>query len=180
MKHMMKFALLLALATGLVSCDLFNVDVETTLSGELDIAVDDPMIKSAEEGIPFDSWRTLYPGDDEEIAKYKDQIVAVEVDGIIAEVEWVSEADVYFLSGSLFVIYDDEDTVSWSMDTDWEVYDGATFMMDDLGGEKYDSIAVILEDVDPFTIGMVGASSKTGIEATVRIDIKTVITGSLF
>jgi len=179
MKHVMKIALIAVLATGLVSCDLFNVDVETTISGELDIAVDDPVMKSAAEAYTFNSWTTLDPGDDEEVEKYKDQIVEVGVDNIIAEVEYVSDGGVTFLPGTYFVIYDDTDTVVWPQTVPWVIEVGTTLAIEDLDG-RYDDVAAILDDVDEFTVGMVGTCSKAGVEVNVRIDIESTITGSIF
>lgn len=179
MKHMMKIALLAVLATGLVSCDLFNVDVETTISGDLDITVDDPMMKSAAEVYSFNSWTTLDPGDDAEVEKYKDQIVEVGVDNIIAEVEYVSDGGVTFLPGTYFVLYDDTDTVVWPQTEPWVIEVGTTLSIDNLDG-RYDDVAAILDDVEEFTVGMVGTCSKAGVEVTVRIDIESTITGSIF
>ena len=179
MKHLMKFALLLALAAGLVSCDLFNVDVDTTLSGTLDIAVDEPMMKSAADGYPFMSTTTIDPADDPDVEDYIDKIVEVGVDGIIAEVEWVSDTGAAFLTGSTFTISNASETATWTIEEDWPIEVGATLMLEDLGG-IYDDVAAILLEMDVFTIGMEGTSSKTGIYATVRIDIDATVTGNPF
>ena len=178
MKHGMKIVPLMVLLVGLASCSLFRVDVETTTSGQLDIVVDDMTIKST-AAHPFYDWTTVDPGDDEDVAKYADQIVEVGVDGIFAEVESVNIPDVVFHVGSTFAIWDDADTAIWTMDHDWPIEEGTTLTLDDLGG-TYDDVATILKKVEPFSIGMLGTSSHTGIFVTIRIDIESTITGSIF
>ena len=53
MKHIRNLALLMIVALAMTSCELFNVDVDSTLSGDLDVYVEESMAKSALNLHPF-------------------------------------------------------------------------------------------------------------------------------
>ena len=177
MKYILKYALLLVLVVGLGSCSLLDVDFETTLSGVLDVEVEEPVTKGAMEWHKFNSFATIDPSDDEDIEEYIDKIVDVGVDGVIATVEKVSTDGIIFESGTVFSIYDVEVTVSWSIPDDWLIVTDDFLMLEDLHG-NYDAVADILLKMEEFTIGMVGRASESGVYITIRLDIKTTITGN--
>jgi hypothetical protein len=177
MKNVMRYAFLLLLAAGLGSCSLLDIDFETTLSGVLDVEVEEPMAKGMAEWYPFSSFATIDPTDDKEVEKYVDKIVSVGVDGVIATVESVSTGGIIFKSGTTFSIYDDEDTVSWPIPKDWLIESDDFLMLEDLHG-NYDAVEDILLKMEEFTIGMVGNSSEAGVLITIRLDVKTTITGN--
>ncbi len=183
MKQMMKFTLFMLFPLGLASCDLFNVDVESTLTGTLDIAVAEDMSKGALEAYPFNASTTMAI-DDPDVIKYKDNIVNVGVDGIVAEVVSVTKNGtpidgVAFLSGSTFTMSNGVINASHTLPEDWDIAVGSTVTLDDLGG-FYDDVSAILSDVEDFDLGMTGTSSHQGIEVTISIDIDVTITGSPF
>ncbi len=139
MKHMMKFALVLIIALGMVSCDMFNVDVESTVSGALDIAVEEGVAKGALGVYPFSAYTTM-PMDNPDVQKYKDNIVNVGVDGIFAKVVSVKMDGkpidgVAFLAGSTFTMSNgvDPDAVL-PLKEDWNIVPNATVSVDDLNG----------------------------------------------
>lgn len=177
MKQMMKVALVMVFALGLASCDMFNVDVDTTLSGYLDIEVEEGVVKSALTAYPFADSTTLDPNT-KEVEPYADHIVGVEVGDIIAEVDSVSKADVVILAGSVFAMYNSTDTVDFPIETDWPINVGTILTLTDQG--KYDDVAGILEEMEVFTLRMVGTCSDTSVFIRIRVDIETTITGSLF
>jgi len=179
MNKLMKIALGLALMLGMVSCELFNVDVESTLSGKLDIAVQEEVAKGAADVFPFDASTTIDPLDDPDVEEYADKIVDVGVDGVVAEVEFVSESDVVFYSGSTFSISNNNNSAEFTLDEDWPIEVGTTVTLEDLGG-FYDDMSEILLDLEVFTLSMTGTSSKSGVQVTIRIDIETIMTGSPF
>ncbi|MFH0757589.1 MAG: hypothetical protein V2B15_09900 [Bacteroidota bacterium] len=183
MKKMMKFALIMLFPLGLTSCDLFNVDVESTLTGTLDIAVAEDMNKGALEAYPFNASTTMSM-DDPDVIKYKDNIVSVGVDGIVAEVVSVTKNGapidgVAFLSGSIFTMSNGVVDASYSLSEDWDIAVGSTVSLDDLGG-FYDDVSTILSDVEDFNLGMTGTSSEQGVLVTISIDIDVTITGNPF
>ncbi len=103
---------------------------------------------------------------------------AVGVDGIVAEVTYVSEDGAYFHSGSTFTISNGVVNGEFTLSEDWLIEVGSTVSLDDLGG-FYDDVAAVLTNVEEeFDLSMVGTSSKAGITATVRIDIESTITGN--
>jgi hypothetical protein len=178
MRHLTKIVIGLILAAGMVSCELFNVDVETTLSGDLDISVDDAAAKGT-NAFPFDASTTIDPLSDPDVEEYADKIVDVGVDGVVAVVDFVSEEGASFLSGSTFTVANADKSASFTLTEDWDIEVGSTVTLTDLGG-FYNDMADIIQDLQVFTLGMTGTSSKTGVEVTVRIDIETTITGNPF
>jgi hypothetical protein len=71
MKNKMKFAVVLLFALGLASCDALNVDIASTLSGNLDIQVEEGIAKGTLDEFPFNASTTMGPLDeDEEVKKY--------------------------------------------------------------------------------------------------------------
>lgn len=179
MNKLMKIALGLVLMLGVASCELFNVDVESTLSGTLDIAVQQEMSKGTADVHPFDASTTIDPLEDPDVEEYADKIVDVGVDGVVAEVEYVSESDVVFYTGSTFSISNSNSTAEYTLDEDWPIEVGTTVSLEDLGG-FYDDMSEILLDLEVFTLAMTGTSSKSGVEVTIRIDIETTMTGNPF
>lgn len=177
MKQIMKFTLIGLMALGVTSCELFNIDFDTTLSGALNIVTDDAAVKS--DGFPFYAEASINPLEDDEVEQYADKIVEATVDGILAEVESVSETGVVIYSGSTFTISNSTKSATLTVATDWPIEVGTTLTLDDVGG-AYDDIADILLDLDVFTIVADGTASHAGVYITVRIDIETTITGNPF
>ena len=179
----MKFAVVMIFALGMVSCDMFNVDVESTLTGTLDVAVAEDMAKGALGVYPFSASTTMSM-DDPDVQEYKDNIVAVGVDGIVAKVVSVTKdgipiTGVAFHQGSTFTMSNGVVDAKHKLPTDWAIEVESTVTLDDLGG-FYDDVATILEDIEDFDLAMVGTSSEEGIMVTIEIDINVTITGSPF
>ena len=179
MKTMMKIALTLTILLGITSCEVFDVDVESTMSGTLEIVVPDGTLKSTSDVFPFNSFTTINPLDDPDVSEYADKIVSVGVDGIIAVVESVSDGGVMFLSGSSLTISNENHTSTYTLTDDWSIEAGTTLNISDLDG-FYDDVSEILLEMETFTVTMIGNSSKSGVDVTIRIDMETVITGNLF
>jgi hypothetical protein len=152
MKRMLKIVPVLLFLAGLASCELFNVDVDTTFSANMNIVVDQPMVKGTAEVYPFSGSVTLDPTEDEDVAQYAEKIVDVGVDGIVAEVTYVSDTDVAFLAGSTFTITDGTTTGTFELKEDWPIEVGSTVTLTDLGG-FYDDVETILLEVHEFTVG---------------------------
>jgi hypothetical protein len=164
----------------LASCDsiesLFDVDFKTTLSGDLNINVQEPGKKAA-EAYPFDTLVYIDPADDEEIQEYLEKIVNVTADSIIAEVVSVNKDDVVFLSGTSITISGDESSATWTIMNDWPIVVGTTVKLEDVGG-LYDVVSDILTNLTEFEVSITGTCSQTGVTVTIRIDIDTTVTGN--
>ncbi|MEN8156362.1 MAG: hypothetical protein ABFS10_05375 [Bacteroidota bacterium] len=181
MKQMMKIALGMMFALGLASCDMFNVDVDTTLSGELDIVVEEGVTKSTLDApYEFADSVTIDPGSEDDISEYTDQIVGVAVENIYAVVSSVSETGVSFLAGSTFYIYNSTDSADFPLPADWPIVVDDTLTLDDVGG-SYSDVADILENIEePFTLKMTGTSSHEGVTVTITVDVESIYEVNLF
>ena len=180
MRNLVKMMLLVVLTAGISSCQkiksIFDVDFDTTLSGDLDIDIPQSTAKSA-ANFEFEKFVTVDPLDDEDIADYVDNIKEFAVNGVVVEVLSVSTQDVVFLKGTSFVIKDNSITVSWTLENDWTVTEGTTIDLEDTGN-IYESVVDILTKKGQFQVGASGVSSKEGVFITLSIGIDTKVTAS--
>jgi hypothetical protein len=179
MKNLTRIVLIMALAAGMVSCEsikgLFDVDFDTTLSGTLNVNVQEQVKKAV--GYPFGTSAKMNPMDDPDIADYADKIVDVTAKGIVAEVVAVNKDNVVFYQGSSFTLWDNADSVYWEISEDWPIVVGTTLTLKDLGG-AYDDVSTILSKKQEFYIKTQGTCSQTGVFIEIRIDIETTVTGN--
>ena len=179
MKKLMKFAVIGFLALGLASCELFNVDVDTTLSGYLDIAVTDDGVKKASGPYEFGDDVTFYPRDNEDVDEYADKIVDVIVNDIILRVESVSETGVVIYDGSYITVSQGTEEIQMFVHDDWTVTEGDAVTIDNMDG-AYGEVEDILRGLDPFNVSYSGFCSHTGVTFTLRLDMETTVTGNPF
>jgi len=179
MKQIKQLAFLMIVALATASCDMLNVDVETTMSGVLSIDVDEPTAKSALAGYPFQAIKNLDPQEDEDVKKYASNIVAVGVGNISAEVIAVGKDDVLILQGAVVTLSDEANSTTWVLPEDWPIEVGKIYQLNDQDG-FYEDVSAILEDVEEFTIGMAGNSSVSGVRIEIKFSIDATATGSLF
>ncbi|MCP4313582.1 MAG: hypothetical protein GY790_20200 [Bacteroidetes bacterium] len=179
MKQMKKLAFLMIVTLAMASCEMFRVDVDTTMSGVLSIDVDETMTKSAAADYHFDAVKTINPKDDEEVEKYAEKIVEVGVGNVTAEVISVSKDDVLVLKDAVITIADNDNTTTWVLPEDWAMEVGNTFMLNDQG-DFYDEVSAILDDVNEFTISMEGYSTVSGVNIELEFSIDATVTGSVF
>jgi hypothetical protein len=180
MRNLMNFAILLALVAGLSSCEkiksLFDVDFDTTFSGDLDIDIPESALKSA-IGYEFQVQATIDPLDDEDVAEYIDNIKEMQVNDVLATVVAVNKENVAFESGTFFKIADDTDVVTWTLTSDWPITEGTELTLGDLGG-TYKVVQDILERKGPFKIGVEGTCTQKGVNITIRLSIDTKVIAS--
>ncbi|MEZ5071438.1 MAG: hypothetical protein R2751_10820 [Bacteroidales bacterium] len=180
MKHMAYILTLAVLMTGLQSCEkvkgLFDVDFETTLSGDLDVNVPAAAMKST-SGTSFSASVTVDPLSDDEIEKYADKIRNFDINTVVAEVISVDKGSVVIQSGSSFTISNASQSATWTLGDDWTITAGTTLTLEDLAG-IYDAVGEILETKEVFTISTQGECSDSDVQITIRVDIDTVVTGN--
>lgn len=180
MRNLVKYALLIMLAAGISSCEkirsIFDVEIDTTLSGELDIDIQDQALKSVLD-YAFKSQEDIDPLDDDDIAEYEENIKDMDVKGILATVVYVSKENVEFKAGTAFSISDQMSNVVWTLDDDWPIAEGTTITLGDLG-DVYKAVAEILNRKKPFTIGAEGTCTQTDVYITIRMDIDTKVTAN--
>ena len=180
MRHLVKITFLVVLVAGLTSCEkiksIFDVEFDTTLSGDVEIDIMDPVVKSTQD-YQFESFKNIDPLEDEDIDEYLDNIKEFVVDGVTAEVAWVSKEGVIFKAGTKFIIADNNSEVSWTLSNDWELFEGTVLDLED-GGEVYKAIADILDKKATFKVGVSGTSTETDVFITIRIGIDTKVTAN--
>ncbi len=185
MKHIKKLALLMIVVLGMSSCGLFNVDVDSTLSGVVDVYVEEDMAKgTADDWYPCGGVALIDAQEDEDVQKYSDNIDEISVNDIVATVEYVSTGDILLQENAVFYITHQEDSVAWTQPEEWPLKEGSTFNFDNLGSSYDDASAIILnaasnEDASVITVGMVGKSSKAGVNFKIKIEFGTVFTASI-
>jgi hypothetical protein len=184
MKHIKNLALLMIAALAMTSCELFNVDVDSTLSGDLDVYVEESMAKSALNLHPFVKEKIIDAFENKDVEKYSSKVDGVAVEEIVATVESLSLEGVELSAETVFYIKNSSNSVSWSKGEAWTIHTGDTFTFDNLGS-AYDEAAAIIEyaithkDDSEFTIGVDGECSDPGVSMKIRIDIKTIITAGI-
>jgi len=175
MRTLLKVSIMLMLVAGIFSCEkiksIFDVEIDTTLSGNLDIDIQESAKKSA-AGYDFESSATINPLDDEDIAEYTDKIKEFQVNGVEVEVIYVNKGDVVFESGTAFYISDMSNTITWTLSGDWDVMEGTTLSLEDMG-DVYQAVADILDKKETFTVGAVGTCSQTDVYITLKMGIDT-------
>ena len=180
MKTLVRITLLVAIAAGFTSCEkiksIFDVEVDTTLEGDIDIDIQEQAKKST-ENYTFSSSATIDPMSNSDIEENVDKIKEFAVNGVEAEVVFVNKPDVVFKAGTSFSIYDGTDNVTWTLSSDWPVVEGTVLNLDD-GGGIYDAIADILDRKGVFTVSAQGECSETDVFITIRIGIDTTVTGN--
>lgn len=180
MKNIMKLVFLMVAVLGMTSCDLFNVNIDSSVEGTLDVYVDEPMAKSANEWSDFEATKEISPSDAED---YKDNIVGVEVNEVIVTVDYVSSEGVILGDGTSFYMTDGVTTVSWSIVGDWPIFNDEQVHLADGQGNYAEVGAMIQSAIDNdtnLTIGTNGTSSMSGVSFTLTLYTGITVEGSLF
>lgn len=188
MKNLMNIVLVVLLATSLSSCkkikSIFDVEIETTLTGDLYIDVQESGLKSADaDSISFISTITIDPLDDDDVNEYQEKIVEVAVDGILATVEEVylddgTQDDVIFYRGTTIRVERGSSSGTWTFGTDWNVMVGDEITLED-AGDIYDAVSEMLSPpMGEITVICKGKCSKSGVHVVLRIDFETTYTAN--
>jgi len=172
MKSLTKVFLLAMLAIGLASCSLFDVEIDTSFDGYLDIEVQEPVMKSTEAGFPFQSSTTIDVLDDEDVYEYQDKIDDFLVSGVTVEVTWVNQTGVEFEAQTAFTITNGTRTAQWTLESNLPIEEGTTVDLQDLGS-AYETVNAILGDMKPFTVSAAGTCNKAPVSAILKLGIET-------
>jgi hypothetical protein len=175
MKNLMKVFLLVMLAIGVASCSLFDVEIDTTFEGQLDIEVQEPVTKSVNaDEFPFSESTIIDVLDDEDVYEYQDKIDDFIVSGVTVKVDWVNQEGVKFLPGTKFIITNGQRTVEWELDSSMPVEAGMEVDLKDLGN-AYATVNLILGDMKPITISATGTCNKAPVSAILILGMKTTV-----
>jgi len=172
MKSFVKVLLLAILATGMASCSLFDVEIDTSFDGFLNIDVEETALKSADSPFPFSESTTIDVLDDEDVYEYQDKIDDFIVSGVTVMVTWVNQDGVEFLPGTKFTITNGTRTAEWQLDSNMPVEEGVEVDLKDLG-KAYETVNQILGDMKPFTVSASGTCNKAPVSAILILGIKT-------
>jgi len=173
MKSLTKVFLLAMLALGVASCSLFDVEIDTTFEGQLDIEVQEPVMKSTDADVfPFDEFTVIDVLDDEDVYEYQDKIDDFIVSGVTVKVDWVNQEDVKFLAGTKFIITNGQRTAEWELQTSMPIEVNVEVDLKDLGN-TYATVNEILGDMKPITITATGTCNKAPVSAILILGMKT-------
>lgn len=186
MKNLGIVASVILLSASLTSCEkvkgIFDVDVETTMSGELDIIVPESAKKAAGP-YDFSTSTVVDPMDYGDVAENEERIKSITADGIIATVKSLSIGDKdineLVLTEVTFTIDNGKIGASWTRKEEWPIQPGSKLTLEDIQG-IYDEVDEILTSVAPFDISCTGKSSLDGVSFVIAIDIDCTITGNPF
>jgi len=182
---MKMFAFLMILAVGLSSCSLFNVDVDSEISGVLDAYVPEAMAKAADDWHPLVAAKDIDAQENDDVQEYSDNIEDIVVNEITATVTEVSHEGIILSANTVFYLIGGTKSAEWSKGEEWPIYVGATFTFDNLGTSYDDASKIILhaaktEGESMITIGVDGESSMDGINVKIKITFGTTFTANIF
>ena len=172
MKNALRILVLASLTVSLSSCEsiksLFDVEIDTTIEGELSFVTDENELKSTED-VEFNASVTV-PVLNEDTYEYEENIKDFMTSDVTIEVLSVDSADVILRSGTSFTIENANAGYVWTLTTDWPIEQGFSLTLDEA---SYDAIDDILDDKVDFTISTLGTCNKGGVHITLRFGIET-------
>jgi hypothetical protein len=176
MKNLTRVLLLVMITASLSSCEsikgIFDVEVDTTIEGEMDILTDGTALKSTNDYGFNESITVAVLNDD--LYEYEDKIQGFKTSDVTIEVLSVDSVDVVFLPGTIFTISNGVNpSVSWEILTEWPVAQGS--MLDLLDSGLYAGIETILDERVDITISAVGSANKGNVHATIRVGIEVTV-----
>jgi len=179
MKNIKNLALLVIITMAMSSCELFNVGVDTTFSGDMDINVEESMAKGSTVSTHFIETITIDPRNDD-VEPYIDKIDEVGVSNVTAKVTYVSKENVTILKGSIVTITaPGKEDARYILEKPWDIVLYAEFTLQDQDG-FYGEISAILEQLKPIDIEMDGYSSVSGVTIGLKFNIDAEVSGSIF
>jgi hypothetical protein len=174
MKTTLRVLVLVMLTASLSSCesirDLFDVEIETTVEGDLTFVTDETELKSTED-YGFNASVSVQVLNDDTY-EYEDNIKDFMTSDITIEVLSVDSSDVILRSGSQFTIENMNAGYTWTLTTDWPIEPGFSLTLD---AASYDAINDILEDMVAFTMSTSGTCNKGGVLIGLRYGIETTV-----
>jgi len=174
MKTTLRVLVLVMLTASLSSCEsirgLFDVEIETTVEGDLTFVTDETELKSTED-YGFNASVSVQVLNDDTY-EYEDNIEDFMTSDITIEVLSVDSSDVILRSGSQFTIENMNAGYTWTLTTDWPIEPGFSLTLD---AASYDAINDILEDMVAFTMSTSGTCNKGGVLIGLRYGIETTV-----
>ena len=174
MKTSLRVLVLVMLTASLSSCEkinsLFDVEIETTVEGDLHFVSDETELKSTED-VGFEESVTVQVLNDDTY-EYEDNITGFMTSDVTIVVDSIDSSDVILRSGTQFVIENSSAGYTWTLTSDWPIEQGFSLTLDEA---SYDVIDDILEDMLPFTMSTSGTCNKGGVTIWLRYGIETTV-----
>lgn len=174
MKTALKLLLLVTLTASLTSCEKikswFNVEIDTTIEGQLNVVSDVAELKSTEDhGI--NGFTTIDIWSNPDLEDYEDLIEDIRVQSISLEVLTIDSSDVVIRAGSMFTISTPSTTpgLEWTIDVDLPIDVGNTIS---LTAENYADLNAMLDSGEDVTFTSSGACNKGNVHITFTYGIE--------
>lgn len=178
MKTAIRIFMLVMLTASLSSCEsiggLFDVEIDTTVEGELDILTDAAELKST-DAHGFIASTTIQVMN-EDLVEYRDLINAIRAESVSIEVTSVDSAGapitgVKILEDTEFGISNPNAEFIWVLDSDWPIEPGYII---DLPAESYSVLNQILDEYEehPVTISADGTCNNGNIDIVLNYIIE--------
>ncbi len=172
MKNALRILVLASLTMSLSSCEsiksLFDVEIDTTIEGELSFVTDENELKSTED-VEFSSSAKVHVLNDDTY-EYEDNIKDFMTSDVTIEVMAVDSSDVILRKGTSFTMENINAGYVWTLTTDWPIEPGFFLTLD---AASFDAIDDILDDKVDFNISTLGTCNKGGVHITLRFGIET-------
>ncbi|MBE9517425.1 MAG: hypothetical protein IMY68_02610, partial [Bacteroidetes bacterium] len=184
MKTGVRIFMLVMLTSSLSSCEMirgwFDVEIDTTIEGELDILTDAADLKST-EAHDFNASTTIQIMNDD-LVEYQDLINAIRAKSVSIEVISVDSAGapitgVIILADTQFGISNPNAEFIWELNSDWPIEPG--FIIE-LPAESYSVLNQILDEYEehPVTISADGTCNNGNIDIVLNYSIEVKVESS--
>ncbi len=174
MKNTLRILVLAVLTMSLSSCEkinsLFDVEIETTIEGDLSFVTDEAALKSTDDHGFNDSKTVDVLNAD--LSEYGDLIQDFNTQNITIEVISVDSSDVILRADSEFGISNSNAGYTWTLTADWPIYEGLTLTVDEA---SFGAMNDILGDKEPITFTAVGTCNKGNVHITLNYGIDVIV-----
>ena len=174
MKNALRILVLAMLTVSISSCEkissLFDVEIETTIEGDLSFVTDETELKSTNDH-GFNASKTVDVLN-ADLSAYGDLIQDFNTQNITIEVLSVDSSDVILRADSEFGISNLTAGYTWTLTADWPIYEGFTLTVDEA---SYGAMNDILEDLEPITFTAVGTCNKGNVHITLNYNIDVLV-----
>jgi hypothetical protein len=180
MKSIKRVLLLLMISAGLSSCEkiknLFDVEIDTTIEGDLSFVTDENALKST-DAHGFNASTTVDVLN-EDLVEYEDLIKDFKTQSITLEVLSIDSAGhditgIVLLENTQFGISNSQNSgYTWTLTSDWPIDVGFELSLD---AASYDALNDILDDLLPVTFTATGTCNTGNITISLNYGIDVAV-----
>jgi|GEM_PF-1106239 len=187
MKTILNFALLAIIALGFSSCEklkgLADVKFDVTLTGDIDISVEDVVKKSSMAPFDFEAYGYIDPYENDDIWEYEEEIKNFEVNDVVAKVIAVVDDqgnpldNVTFLQGTYVKVSDSMAEITWTFPMDFPVEVEYEVTLQDIEG-SWKLIEGMLGRFSFIDIEMVGQCNTNNVYIIIQLGVTAKVTAN--